>query len=165
MTLALFSDANAWLDITKIRFENANDAEPERVQAESVVLGAVKDLFPDNYALWEDDPTPPQEPVPRLIRTIVSLLMASYRYAKRYSEESLEENSFALSLEKRAMYLLEGLRAGSITLDDVDYESSLSFGEADFWPNDSTVVWDDNLEAYGLHVMDPLRYASMDKRF
>jgi hypothetical protein len=88
MTLALYSDANSWLDGTKIRFENEDDAEPERSEAETIAKGALVDLYEDHINLWTTDIplVPPQETVPDLIRTIVSLLMAAYRYQRRYSE-------------------------------------------------------------------------------
>jgi hypothetical protein len=52
MTLALYSDANSWLDGTKIRFENEEDAEPERSEAETITKAALIDLYPDHVLLF-----------------------------------------------------------------------------------------------------------------
>jgi hypothetical protein len=170
MTLALYSDANSWLDGTKIRFENEDDAEPERSEAETIVKAALIDLYPDHVNLWTTT-TPlvaPAETVPDLVRTIVSLLMAAYRYQRRYSEEVMSPSTFAQGLEDRAMRFLDALRSGTASLVDPDtgddLVSELTFGEGDFWPNDKTVVEvDSNL--IGVNSGDPLRFFNMDEVF
>jgi hypothetical protein len=170
MTLALYSDANSWLDGTKIRFENEDDAEPERSEAETITTAALIDLYPDHALLWTTDSplVPPQETVPDLVRTIVSLLMAAYRYQRRYSEEVMTPSTFAQGLEDRAMRLLDALRSGNASLTDPDtgedLVSELTFGEGDFWPNDKTVVETGSL-LIGVEEGDPLRFFSMDEVF
>jgi hypothetical protein len=170
MTLALYSDANSWLDGTKIRFENEDDAEPERSEAETIAKGALVDLYEDHINLWTTDIplVPPQETVPDLIRTIVSLLMAAYRYQRRYSEETMSPSTFAQGLEERAMDLIRALRTNNASLTDPDTGDDIVSGIAidsdNFWPNDKTVVeMDSNL--VGVDSGDPLRFFNMDEVF
>lgn len=131
--MAYLSDAdaaNGFLDETKLSFLDDNDAEPEAKQADAIVRAAVADLY--DTSDWGGEDTP------ALIGVIAAMLMASMRYAKRYSEESVEENSFSARLWRQAMELLLGLRNGSLDLHDVETASSLSFTRAHFWPNDLT---------------------------
>jgi len=102
MTLALYSDANSWLDGTKIRFENEEDAEPERSEAETITKAALIDLYPDHVLLWTttDPLVPPAEAVPDLVRTIVSLLMAAYRYLRSGSRRSCNASSRCIALRE-----------------------------------------------------------------
>ena len=168
MVLALYSDANSWLDGTKIRFENEDDAEPERSEAETITRGALVDLYPDHIDLWTtNDPlTPPEEKVPDLVRTIVSLLMAAYRYQRRYSEETMTPSTFAQGLEDRAMNLIRALRTGNASLTDPDTSddiiSATAIDSGNVWPNDSTVV-EPGSQLIGVEEGDPLRFFKMDE--
>ncbi len=139
MSLASFEDANQWLDRFKIEFDNAEDASEEAEQADAIVKGHLYGTFPDHVNLWDIAPTGPQEATPELVVQVASMLMASYRYAKRYSEEELGRNNYANQLEQRAMKLLQGISDGTIDLADKSYLSAASFEDTDFWPNDATV--------------------------
>lgn len=164
MTLATFDDANGWLDGTKISFANANDAEPEATEADAIVKAALTDLYPANVPLWDATGTP--ELTPKVVRQAAALLMAAYRYSKRYSEESVGPSTFGMLLEARANGILAGLRNGSLSLDDKTYTSQLGLTEADFWPNNTTVATsNDDLAGLGLNDGDPLRMFTMNKEF
>lgn len=168
MTLAAYTDANAWIDEDKIRFENDPDALPESTQADAVVKAALIDLYPDHVSLWDVNPTGGQEATPALVKTIASLLMASYRYAKKYSEESTQESGFALYLANMANGLLADLREGRKSLADVPaVTNTLLLQQGDFWPNNlTTVSEDDNFHrTLGFQVGDPDRAFTMDKDF
>jgi hypothetical protein len=172
MPLALYSDANSWLDGTKIRFENEDDAEPERSEAETITKGALVDLYEDHINLWTTTlpiPNPDGlETVPDLVRTIVSLLMAAYRYQRRYSEETMSPSTFAQGLETRAMDLIRALRTNNASLTDPDtgedIVSGIAIDSGNFWPNDSTVVETGSL-LVGVEEGDPLRFFNMDEVF
>jgi hypothetical protein len=137
VSLATFEDANAWLDETKIKFANAADATSLATQADRKVKGSLADLYPDNVGQWDASGNP--EPTPAVVRFAASLFMAAWLYQKKYSEETGTDSEFAARLEDRAKGVLTDLREGTIDLDDVDYVSSLSFAQDDFWPNDTTV--------------------------
>jgi hypothetical protein len=166
VSLAGFQDANRWLDGTKIKFETIHDADAEATEADSVVKAALAGLYPDHINLWIEtlpDSNPDGlEETPDLVRTVASLLMASYRYAKKYSEEILSPSSYALALEAKAMSFLNRLRDGSMSLADESYISELQFQSSNFWPNDTTVASGDLI---GLSEGDPLRFFTTDRVF
>lgn len=171
MPLATFEDANTHLDETKISFVDDADAAPEAREADNIVRSKLGDIFPDQVAHWIDtlpDPVGDALITPNLVREAASLLMASYRYAKRYSEDELNENDYAARLEKRAMRILEDIRNGTAILWDVDYglttEAAYSLEQEDFYPNDTYTP-----ESVELDIADPRlqpkRSFSMDRRF
>jgi len=165
MTLALYSDANEWLDGTKIQFLNAFDAAPEATSVDNIVRAYLKDTFPDNVDLWDANPGTGQEATPAIIREIASLLMAAYRYEKVYSLDLTAGPTYASVLEARAMALIEGIKAGTITLIDTTYDAP-HFDQGNFYPNDMTIVTDDmDSEHLHLDVGDPLRFFTMDRVF
>lgn len=156
MSLASFEDAREWLDKYKITFETADDAVAESAHADAIVRAYLAGTFPDHVGLWDKEPTGNQEATPEIIVQIAAMLMASYRYAKVYSEESLSHNSYAFQLEQRAMKLLSDVSNGLIDLADENYASSAAFAESDFWPNDKTVKEGTN---------EPLRAFNMEQTF
>lgn len=167
MALADFDDANNWLDAVKLKFENQEDAEEESASADAIVLGALIDVFPNNANLWTTTTplVPPAEAVPALVREIAALLMAAQLYQKKYSEETPRAYNYGVQLEQKAMRMLKGLRDGTITLADVDLVNSLGFLEADYWPNDTTVVTTDMPNLVGPALGEPERFFRMEDVF
>lgn len=161
--LATFADANRWLDKTKVKFENDADAEDELAQATPIVRASIADLYPDDLDTW-DVTTPPV--VPELIREVTAMLMAAYRYQERYSEETLLQSTFAMSLERRAIAILKGLRDGTLSLADYpDLTNESRLLADDYWPNESTTVGleDHSFLDLGFTTTDKLRAFSMKK--
>lgn len=146
MPLALAADANAWLDGTKISIPNDVVAAPFADNADNVAKSYLAIAYPDHVNLWDaTDPLPGgKETTPQVVREAASLLMASYYYAHKYSEETLDDNDYASRLERRGLKLLEDIRDGKVTLWDKDYGKSLtdlmSLQQSDFYPNDTAVV-------------------------
>lgn len=134
MALASFEDANGWLDGTKLAFADEDDASDDADNAENIVRAHLSGVYPDGVDTWEAS----SNNVPDTIREIASLLMASYKYAKVYSEDVEAESSYAARLESRAMRLLDDLKTGEIVLHDTDEVSGIAFGKADFHPKDDT---------------------------
>jgi len=162
MTLADFHDANKHLDGTKIEFASNADAAQEASVADAIVRAKLFDTFPDNVGLWDYDPTVPQEDTPALIRVIAGMLMAAQRYEKSYSEETLDGNDYAARLRAQALSMLDQIVTGQLSLDDVTYEID-AFGEAMFYPNDSTIIVDP--APVGLLAGDPDRRFEMGTVF
>jgi hypothetical protein len=143
MPLASFTDANAHLDGTKIVFSSDTDALPEATSTDRMVRARLGVLFPTQAPLWDFDPTVPKIATPELVREIASLLMASFRYASKYSEDDQNEQDYAQKLYDRAMGLLDGVIDGTLTLTDVDYDAVDGVGHlssSDFYPNDDTEI-------------------------
>src|SRR5437879_6554473 len=114
MALASYVDSNTWLDGTKISFANDDDAAPESIAADRIVTSALRVVYPDNVDLW----TAPTN-TPGLVTDIAAMLMASFRYAKIYSEEALNESDYSARLEARAMTLIKGLQDGTLQLEGI----------------------------------------------
>jgi len=167
MPLADFSNANNWLDEVKLAFPNAEDAEEESASADAIIRGALADVFPDNINLWTNETplVPPQEAVPELIREVAAMLMAAFFYQKKYSEESNRSFNYGVQLEQRAMRILKGLRDGTIVLGDIDIINSLGLLEADYLPNDTTIVTPEMNDLVGPKQGEPLRFFEMGKVF
>lgn len=169
MPLATYEDANGHLDGTKISFVSDADAEPEAREADRIVKSKLGDIFPDYVALWDISVDPQVEPelVPGLVNEAAALLMASYRYANRYSEDELNENDYAARLERRALQILEDIRSGKAVLFDVTYgittEESYGLERDDFWPNDDyTPEYVENQKTLDPRLQ-PKRVFSMDR--
>src|ERR1041385_8673047 len=106
MPLAAYTDANSWLDGTRISFESDADAKPEAENAENVVKSHLFDVFPDLVSAWE---TP--EATPAIVREITAMLMAAFRYARKYSAESVKKDSYSKWLQDTAMMELSKLES------------------------------------------------------
>lgn len=152
MPLATFEEANAWLDGTKIAYLDANDAADDANNADNVVKAYLAANWPEPVLLWDAAPAGAQEKTPEIVADAASLLMASYLYARKYSEETDGEARYATQLEKRAIEILEKLQSGDLTLFDKIYGSdianSLRLEQADFWPNDTTTVEHEVFDEY-----------------
>lgn len=136
--LALFSDANKYLDEVKIRFQNDDDAEAESIAADVYIRAALFDVYGATVDTWDRVPTGGEVQPPDLIRELASMYMAAMRYAKRYSEETTTESVFAQNLYDMIDEKLQALRDGTITI--VGITSGLAFAQEDFWPNDTYVI-------------------------
>jgi hypothetical protein len=153
-------EANAFLDGTKIAFADDTDAEPEATNADRLITGMLFPEFPDHVLSWETSGAP------KIVVTVAAMLMASYRYAKDYTEESDLASGYATRLKNDAIEILTGIINGSIRLYDTDYPNENAFGANYFYPNDTTTVQPpEDLSALGLETGDPLRAFSMDQVF
>lgn len=168
MALASYEEANDHLDGSKVSFASDVDAAPEAREADAIVIASLADIYPDHVSLWVYDasPTPPEITTPELVRQAASLLMAGYRYNKIYSEEVVETSGFADSLISRAMEILTGIRDGTLTLTDVDYDPSgfVELTQASYWPNDTTVVTAED-PVVGLETGEADRRFTMTRTF
>lgn len=140
MSLATYEDANGYLDANKLQLAAQSEIAEQAVTADSIVRSKLADTFTEQAPLW--DSVSITYPTPNLVRTIAGMLMASFKYAEIYSEESLVGNPYADKLEARAMALLQGIVDGTMILEDVDYgpDASGDFSQDDFWPNDTTTT-------------------------
>lgn len=162
---ASYTDANSFLDETKLKFADDGDALPEATNADRIIRALLTPEFPDHVPHWNDG-TPEDEPVPALVTTIAGMLMAAYRYSKKYSEETGSESQYANTLKTEAMALLMKIATGELSLYDTDYADDARLTEPDFWPNDTTTVQStDDFSWAGMETGDPLRAFSMDKEF
>lgn len=154
MTLATFADANVHLDGKKIEFLNAEDAAGEATAADRWIRGRLSDIFTAaTVSAWDSSGTPAA--TPEIVREAAALLMAHYRYARTYSEETQAPNSYAARLYNQAMEIVTGLTDGTLAL--VDYPTVVSVvDQPSFFPDDQYV---------DLVTMEPIRFATMEEKF
>lgn len=139
MTLAAFTDANRFLDENKVRFENDVDAASDAISADRYVTGVLYDVYGAQVLTWNIAPTGGQVATPVAVVEIVAMLMAAYRYNKRYSLEENAPNTYATRLMAQANEWLTMIRSGAMNLVEAAIVSGVIFAEGDFWPNDTTV--------------------------
>jgi len=139
--LANAAEANKYLDETKLKFQNDDDASDEIEAADTHLKAALFDVYGDvvgTWALATVPPTPGEVVPPDIVTEYAAMWMAAMRYAKVYSGETNQENAYAARLYKQVDEWLDALRAGSLTIEGI--ESGLAFDEDDFWPNSTDVV-------------------------
>ncbi len=138
LTLATATDANSWLDQTKLTMDNT-DVNQIAPKIDAEVTGYMLNVFPTHAFLWLSG----DEDTPAVIVDIVARLYAAAFYSKKYSEETLVPNSYAERLRNDAMALITAIQNNQLSVYDSDgnvilAESALE--EPAFWPNDSTTT-------------------------
>lgn len=139
MTLAAADDANRYLDDEKVRFETEADAAADALVTDRYVTSVLFDVFGAQVSTWAVEPGTGEVQAPVAVTEIAAMLMASYRYAKKYSLETDTENTYANRLKMQADEWLEKIRNGQMSLIEAEIVSGLTFSNSDFWPNNLTV--------------------------
>lgn len=163
--LATYVDANRYLDQEKVKFFNNDDANDDRIIAETHVRSLLSDIYGDDIVGSWSDANPllvGETQVPELITEIVAMLMAASKYIKAYSLEANTSSNYGLVLQKRADDTINKLRTRELTLIDLTILTSGALTEDDFWPND-TDVWPYKTGSDGLPMSE--RAFSMDLEF
>lgn len=134
MPLADLEDINVHLPTEKIEVDSALYA-PLQLDAERIVRGYLAGFFtPAELASWSDP-----DSTPGLIRAIAGRFIAAFYYRLRYSEDSLEDPTYAQNKYNEAMGMLKGVLDGSLVLEEVVIASPIGqLTSADFWPNNTT---------------------------
>lgn len=152
MSLATFSDANVHLDGKKIEFLNEEDAAADAIAADRLVKGYLFDAFGADVNQWDATGVPAN--TPGIVREAAAFLMAHFKYARTYSEETQSANSYARWLRREAQDILNGLADGSLELADTP--SLQDVRQPGFFPD---------AEYVDLDTGEPIRFARMDMEF
>lgn len=128
------ADVQIHLPFDKLQFEAIPDDKDQAVEyAERIVRGYLAGVFEAaTLASWSDPSSTPSQ-----IRLVTGLFAAAKVYRLRYSEDSLEDPEYAQELYDEAMRLLEGIRNGTVVVDDVT-DTSTGFSNDWFEPNADT---------------------------
>ena|SRR6266566_6334867 len=165
MAFATLDDVNMHLPADKLEMKQPT-LGLVGVDAERIIRGYLANVYTAvTLAGWTDptetDPTSPGY-VPRLIKAIAGRFIAAFYYRERYSEDSLDDSQYAQIKYNEAMALINGIIAGTITLDDVIEEPNTGEGYSaeDFYPNRADVdpaffSVNDNLLRTGVGVRTP----------
>lgn len=135
--LASNQDVNGWLTDDKLEATDANSA-PLQLDAYRLIRGQLASSFtPVVLSGWINPATTPDQ-----IRAIAGRLIAAYLYRKVYSEDSVTIPPYAQELYNEAIQMLADIRAGVITLIDVNGNpidgSTEGLSQSDFWPNNTS---------------------------
>ena len=134
MALVTIDDVQIWLEVTKHRIA-PDDQLPEESAASEVVLSRLAVRF--DTTTWVDPAS-----TPSLVRKIIAMLVASWRYNRVYSETDEDAgNPYANKLEQRANDLITAILEGSIALTDVGTGPAID-GTVDFYPTDISTATD-----------------------
>lgn len=133
MPFASIDDINVHLPSDKIEVGSDLYALVEQ-DGERVVRGYLTGYIDGTViATWTTPDTTPE-----LIRAITGRLCAFFRYAERYSEDSLDVPEYALFKYNEAIGWLQQIQAGTMSIPDVDSDSGLDLDADQFFPNDDT---------------------------
>jgi hypothetical protein len=134
--LITVDEVQTWLESTKLRLAT-DDALAEESPASTIVLAKLASVF--DVSGWTTAVA-----TPKLVRKIISMLVAAWRYNALYSETDAEHgNPYADKLEKLAWSLLDGIILGQLVITEILDEGPAIEGIIDFYPTDASTAVDD----------------------
>lgn len=117
-------EVNAYLPTDKWAVDVTTYEEPElESNARAQVLGRLRSIYP------VDDWTATGGVAPALVRQVIAMYIAAWIYARQFSEDTANINSYASWLLRQAESIVTSLLNGDIALDDIERDVS-SDGEA-----------------------------------
>lgn len=132
MAFASLDDINIHLPDDKLEVDDAKYA-PLQLDAERIIRGYLAGYVPPLTLSGWSSP----DATPGLIRAVAGRLVAAFYYRQRYSEDSLDDPTFAQIKYEEAILWLTNIINGSMTLEDVDLTQQLGIGALDFYPNEA----------------------------
>lgn len=128
MVYISIADAQAWAEVTKLPITEIDAPLEETIGVQTLAkLAGSFDTTP-----WVDSTT-----TPRLVRKIVAILYVAWFISRAYSSDE-GMNYYANRLIAMGNDLIDGLIAGSITLDDDNNPANAAEGTAQFYPTDAS---------------------------
>jgi len=150
MALVTLAQVQQWLEQSKLQL-SAIDAELADT-ARDVTFAALVNSY--TTSTWVSTAT-----TPRLVRSVISMLVAAWEYQRAYSEDA-GDALYGIELERKAMALLAGISAGTTTLEE--YPGVGANAETlGFYPDDATGALEDT-DGLGYEVGVA---GSMDRKF
>lgn len=120
------SDANAWLESTKLTLSTL---EPElSLQIETQIVARLATTF--STITWVDENS-----TPKLVKSIIAMYYAAAVYDRAYTDDNDTTNNWAHVLRTLADANIAGLIAGSVVLAE-DPTANANTGTPMFFPND-----------------------------
>jgi len=133
MALVTDEDVQSHLPKDKLKVEEIPDDRNQiYLDQERIVRGYLAGVIDSAVlATWITPVATPQ-----IIRTITGMLAAAEIYRVRFSENSLDDPTYAQSLYNRAMAMLNDIIAGDLLVEGVPDTTVVD--NTYFWPNDTT---------------------------
>jgi hypothetical protein len=131
MAFASLDDVNMHLPTDKLEIEQP-ELDLFGIDAERIIRGYLAGVVPAAaMATWTSPDTTPE-----LVRAIAGRFVAAFYYRERYSEDSLDDPSYAQFKYNEAMSLLQGVVGGTIVINDPTIpQIGIRFTAEDFYPN------------------------------
>lgn len=130
MAVVTLQQVQAWLEQTKLTLP-AFDTELELV-ARTNVFAKVANQY--DVSAWIDAGS-----TPTIISEVVAMLVAAWTYRRQYSEDSNNDNWYAVWLENQAWSIVDSIVAGTTPVPGgVPIDGSGGPGVPDFYPDDDT---------------------------
>lgn len=125
------SEAQAWLESTKLTQASLDTALLAHLEEEA--LGRLASTY--DVSGWTTDSN-----TPKLVRTAISKIYASYIIDRQYSENQDENNDYAILLRQNYEMIITGLIEGRIILPE-EPDPDISRGPS-FYPTDASSALD-----------------------
>lgn len=127
MARITLAEAQAWLESTKMTQASLDAALLAHLEEE--ILGMLDSIY--DVSGWTTDSN-----TPKLVRTAISKLYASYLIDRQYSENQDEGNDYAARLKENSEMIITGLIEGRIVLPEVPTPDSPR--QPSFFPNNAS---------------------------
>lgn len=142
MPLATDDDIQVHLPEDKIAVADITDLTDMQTDAERIIKGYLAGTFsPTTLAGWNDPTVNIASPnyVPVLIRAVAGRFIAAFAYRRYYSEDSLDDPTYAQTKYDEAMSMLNQIISGELVLTDVTevVDTGTHLTSDDFYPNDT----------------------------
>lgn len=120
------SDANAWLESTKLTLSALEDVLAGQIETQ--ILARLAPVF--STITWID-----ANSTPKLVKSIIAMYYAAAVYDRAYTDDNDTANNWASILRNLADTNISGLLSGSIVLAE-DPSANSDTGTPIFFPND-----------------------------
>lgn len=142
MPLATDDDIQVHLPEDKIAVADITDLADMQTDAERIIKGYLAGTFsPTTLAGWNDPTVSSSSPnyVPVLIRAVAGRFIAAFAYRRYYSEDSLDDPTYAQTKYDEAMNMLRQIISGELVLTDITetVDTGSHMTSDDFYPNDT----------------------------
>ena len=152
-SFTLLQQTQQWLDPDKLTIVELNPALVETVH--DMVFARASASY--RVTGWTSQAT-----TPSLIQKVESLLLASWYYAKAYSEVTASaENAYAKRLEQMAEDLLSAIESGMVDLLDADPSTYTPANNPNFLPSEqfnASQVYDGQGNAIGFIGSEDVKF-------
>lgn len=135
MAIVADTDIQIHLPVDKLKVEELPDALGDvKIDVERIIRGYLAGVIDSaTMATW----TTPTA-VPAIIRAVGGRLGAALIYRLRYSEDSVDDPSYAQMKYNEGMRMLQDIISGAITIEELPDDDTGAFSNEFFLPNNDT---------------------------
>lgn len=127
MVVVTLAEVQQWLEATKLTLDVVDEELAESARA--IAFGKLSAAY--DTSTWVSIGT-----TPKLVRTVISMLVAAWIYQREYAEE--EDSAYGRRRERQAMELLSSIAKREIELEE--YPTNSAEGTPSFYPTDEDEI-------------------------